>query len=332
MRAATHPMAWWGWAAGLAVASTRVADPQVLIAVAGAVMLVAVLHRRGTAPTRLLVGYVVLAAVVVVLRIAFHVVLGIKPPGPVLLDLPTVTLPEWAAGIALLGPVTVPGLVDAATGGLRLATLVLCFGAVNAVVDPRRALRCLPSSMHHLGTAVVIAVSVAPQLVTAAADVRRAQRLRGTRPGALRAGVTPVLADAVDRSLALASSMDARGYARTLPGRTDSRVAGLLLVALLGAAIGVYGLLGGTSPSAAVGALVLGGGSAVIAGRLAGRHVQRTRYRPDRWQAPETVTALAGVTGGLVAVALAPTGAGLGAAVLVALLASVPALTVMEEA
>lgn len=296
--ASLHPLAWWAWAMALAVAAARA--PGVGAATAVLLALVVVVTAcAGEAPTaRLFPGYLLLGAGIVAARLVFHVLVGIKPPGTVVLDLPVVHAPDWAVGVQLLGPVTTTGLATAAAAGLQLATLVICFGAASALADPRRALRSLPAAMHHLGTAVVIAVSVTPQLVTAAATVRRAQRLRGTPERgwrAVRSTALPVLTDALDRSIALAASMDTRGFARSGAGRRDRRTGPLLSVALVALALGAYGLLGG-GPGWR-GALLVGVGAAAGAAGavLAGRQVRHTRYRPDTWGAPELRTVVAGV-------------------------------------
>ncbi len=328
MHRSPHPLAWWAWAAALGVAATRLTDARTLVALLVAVVLV-VLARRDASPWgRSFRGYLVLGACIVVVRVLFHVIVGIKGAGPVLLDLPRVPLPDWAAGIQLLGPVTTSGLSIAATDGLRLGVLVVCVGAANALANPRRALRALPASLHHLGTAVVIAVSVTPQLVDAAAAVRRAQRLRGVAPRgarAVRAVVLPVLTDALDRSLALAASMDSRGYARTVSGRPSRWVGALLLVALVAATLGVYGLLGGSSAPLAAALLVVGTGAATAASLVAGRQVRRTRYRPDRWSPDDAALVASGVLG---ATALATGGTG-PLPFLGALVAALPALSAL---
>lgn len=315
MHRSPHPLAWWAWAVILAAATTRLTDARLLGLLLGVVVTV-VLLRRGDSPWgRSFDAYLVLGVCIVAVRVVFHVVVGIKTPGTVVLDLPRVALPQWAVGVQLLGPVTAEGLADAATQGLRLAVLVVCVGAANALANPRRALRALPASLHHMGTAVVIAVSVTPQLVHAAGTVRRAQRLRGAAPRglrAVRATLVPVLTDALDRSLALAASMDSRGYARTLPGRSDRRVSGLLLTALVAAALGVYGLLTGAPTARSL----VAGGAAVLAtvgaSVLAGRQVCRTQYRPDRWQAVDSVLVATGAGAAFAFAAAAQSGGGPG--------------------
>lgn len=321
-----HPLAWWAWALGLAVAATRTTSPLVMAVVLATVVLVVLACRDDTPWGRAFGGYLVLAAFVIAVRLAFHVVVGIKTPGLVLIDVPRVALPGWAAGVELFGPITLPGLVIALVGGLRLATLVVCAGAANTLASPRRALRSLPASLHQLGTAVVIAVSVAPQLVTSAAAVRRAHRLRGHDVRGVRrvlAAAVPVLSDALDRSLGLAASMDSRGYARTVRPGGDRRVGVLLAVALLAGALGAYGLLDATTPRwLGVPVLVVGAAAAAGGSMLAGRQVNRTRYRPDPWGARETAVA---ASGGLAAVALVAgvQGSGVDTGVLGACLAGV---------
>src|SRR5665648_853821 len=162
---ALHPLAWWAWALALAVAATRVSDVRVVALLLAAVVAVVILRRDESRWARSFPAYLVLGVCIVVVRIAFHVVVGIKSPGTVVLDLPRVRTPDWAVGIELFGPVTTTGLATAAAAGLRLAVLVVCFGLASALANPTRALRVLPTSLHHMGSAVVIAISVTPQLV-----------------------------------------------------------------------------------------------------------------------------------------------------------------------
>lgn len=293
-----HPLAWWAWAAGCAVAASRVGNPAVLVLLVLAVVLVALARRPAGPWHRALEAALVLGAVVVLVRTGFSVVLGLPDSSPVLITLPTIELPGWFTNIALLGNVHLAGLVQAVIAGFTLAVLIVIVGAVNAVASPRRALRCLPASLHHLGSAAVIAVSAAPQLLTAARRVRRAQRLRGQPPRGLRglaSTLIPVLAGALDQALDLAASMDSRGYARAQRGGSRL-VAAALVVALLAAAAGGYGLLASTGATALAVAL-LGAGLllAVGASVLAGRSVHRTRYRPEPWGWPETMITGCGV-------------------------------------
>ena len=97
----------------------------------------------------------------------------------VLFDLPHLPLPSWVSGVQLGGPVTLEGTMSALYDGLRLGCLLCCLGAANALANPKRALRALPGALYELGVAVVVSLSVAPQLVESVQRVRRARKLRG---------------------------------------------------------------------------------------------------------------------------------------------------------
>lgn len=309
VRGGVHPIAWWVWALGIAVATTR--SPGIVsttILIVSVVVVVAVCHLP-SAFSRAFPAYLTLAAGVVVVRVVFYVLVGIKSGTDVLLPLPGIPLPAWASGITLLGPVTASGLLSAVSAGLALAALLLCFGAAIALTNPQRTLRSLPASLHLLGTSAVIAMTVAPQLVESWQRVRRAQALRGrTLRGwrAVTATTLPVLQDALERSIGLAASMDSRGYARV--DRGSSRlVLGLMLGALLGATVGTYALLDGTAPGwLAIPMFVGGGAAALIGSMIASRRVVTTRYRPDSWRAAETIIAACGVAIAVIAVAIPP--------------------------
>lgn len=297
-----HPVAWWVWALGLAAAATRTTNPWLLLLIV-LVASVAVLARRTDAPWALSFRlYLLLGAVVVLVRVAFRILFGSGYGDVVLLDLPTVPLPDWTSGVTLLGPVALDSLLAGAYDGLRLATVIICVGAANSLADPRRLLASLPAALYEVGTAVVIAFSLFPQLAESVQRVRRARRLRGD-PGkgvrALRRIVVPVLEDALDRSVALAASMDARGYGRTgVQSRVARRVTGsCLLLGLTGLVVGAYAYLDATAPRVLAGPMLLLGAALAVAGFVgAGHGVVRTRYRSSRWAPADVLTALTGVT------------------------------------
>ncbi|UFU07709.1 energy-coupling factor transporter transmembrane component T [Ruania halotolerans] len=307
MNTITHPLAWWAWAAGAAVAIMRIGEPTVTMLLLLAVVLVALACRADTPWARAFPVALALGVVIVVLRVGFYVVVGLGDSSPVLWDLPEIPLPGWFTNLTLLGPVHADGLRQAATAGLTLATLVITFGAVNAVANPRLALRSLPASLHHLGAAAVIAVSVTPQLLSAIVRVRRAQRLRGAPARGLRAftaRLVPVLAGALDQALDLAASMDARGYARAHRGG-GTFVTVALVVALAAAVGGTYALLDVQAPRPlAVVLLAMGVVLAVAGSVAASRAVVRTRYRRQPWDGRAWLVSGAGLVAAVLAVAV----------------------------
>ena len=309
-----HPLAWWVWALGLAAAASRTTNPLILGLVVGVVCLVVVL-RRTDAPWALGFRlYLVLALVVVLVRLGFRVLFGsayAAPGAHVLVDLPQVPLPDWTTGLTLLGPVTAESLGAGFADGLRLATILVCVGAANTLANPRRLLAALPAALYEVGAAVVIALSLFPQLAESVDRVRRARRLRGDVGrgiGALRRIVVPVLEDALDRSLDLAAGMDARGYGRRGSASPAQRrlTATLLLTGLLGLCVGAYAVLDATAPRWLGGPLLLLAVVAAVGGvATAGARVERTRYRPDVWRLPESVVAAAGALACAVVVVVA---------------------------
>ena len=298
-RATLHPVAWWLWAAALAVAASRTTNPVLLALLAGVVAFV-VAARRSDAPwSRSLVVFFRLGLIVIALRVVLQVVFGNRLPGHVLFTLPEVPLPSWAAGVSIGGPVTAEALLQATVDGMRLAVILLCFGAANSLASPYRLLRCLPAVLYEAGVAVTVALTFAPELVTSIARTREARRLRG-RPVRGIAGLhglaVPVLESALDRSLQLAASMDARGYGRRAGSLTRRRQAtAATAVGLLAVVAGVFGVLdqsfakGVALPVLCIGAVLLGTGMA-----FGGARSVRTRYRPDRWGVRATVVTASG--------------------------------------
>jgi len=292
-RRGLHPAAWWLWATCMAVAAFRTTNPLLLVLIA-AVAAFVVSARRPTAPwSRSLGVFVRLGVIVIVVRVAVEIVFGDRLPGHVLFTLPHVPLPAWAAGVSVGGPVTVEEVLEAAVDGLRLAVVLVCFGAANSLASPYRLLRCLPTVLYEAGVAVTVALAFAPEVVMTIASVRDTRRLRG-RPtrgvAGLRGMAIPVLEGALERSVELASSMDARGYGRRVAvGRTTRRLGTLsTTLGLLLVVVGVYGALdAGSLPAGGIPFLVAGALALAAALAAGGRRTNRTRYRPDLWRARE---------------------------------------------
>ena len=325
-----HPGAWWLWAIGMATAASRTTNP-ILLGLIIAVLAFVVSARRGEAPWSTgYRAYIVAALVVIAIRVGLRVLLDGQYGETVLFRLPEVPLPEAAAGIRLGGPVALEGVLGAFYEGLRLATLLLCFGAANVLANAKRLLKSTPSALHEIGVAVTVALTIAPQLIESARRVHRARKLRSTHARGfhvIRQIVIPVMTDALDRSLALAAAMDARGFGRTrrLMTAARRRTSGLLVLGgLCGVCVGTYALLD-ASGSPVLGAPALAVGLArrgdrdgrgretrphhavparslevarMVGGRVGdpgrGRDV---RHRPGRSRRPQPVAATAALAG-----------------------------------
>lgn len=303
-----HPVAWWLWAIGLAAYAAQARNPWILLLLVG-VAAVVVTARRSDQPWAAVWRlYLLMAALIVVTRLLFRILFGggfAVPSDTVLVDLPQIPLPEWVLGIRLLGPVTRETVLAGLYDGLQLGAIVVCVGAANALANPKRLLRSLPPALYEIGTALVVAVTVVPQMADSVRRVRAAQRLRAgddRRVGRLRRFMVPVLEDALERSLALAAGMDARGYGRTgsATAAERRRTGALLLAGLVGVCVGVYAVLDATAPRMlAAPMLVLGVGLAAVGLVAAGRRVARTVYRPDPWRWEETAVAASGLAAGV---------------------------------
>ncbi|MDZ5622946.1 energy-coupling factor transporter transmembrane component T [Nocardioides bizhenqiangii] len=298
-----HPVAWWCWAVGLAVGASCTTNP-FLLCLLLAVTTITVFTCRGDQPwARSFRLYLWLGLVVLVVRVLFRVLVGGNDAGHVLLSLPEIPLPDWAAGINLLGPFSREELLAAVYEGLRLATLLIAVGAGNALANPKRLMKSLPPALYEIGTAMVVAISVIPQLADSARRVRAAQQLRGGEPGrgrrmrSVRRLLVPILEDAFERSLSLAAGMDARGYGRSGTATAGQRrgTGAVMILGLIGICVGVYAFLDSTAPRVLAWPMLALGTAAAFAGFvLAGRRVQRSRYRPQRWRSAEVLVALSG--------------------------------------
>jgi len=178
--------------------------------------------------------------------------------------------------------------------------LIIAIGAANALANPKRLLRSLPRALHELGTAVVVSVSVAPQLAESVQRVMRARHLRGEAGRGLRTVprvALPVLQDTLDRSLLLASAMEARGYGSHTDRARAAWLPAVTLGGLVAVSLGMYGVLDPTRSPLWMGVPVLSLGVAMCAAGiwLSGRAVLVTTYRPDPWLLAETLTVLCGI-------------------------------------
>ena len=320
-----HPGAWWTWAIGLAATASRTGNVLILGLVVAVVSIVVWACRTPSPLSHAYGLFIRLALVVILIRMVLQIVFSPRLPGHVLFTLPAASLPEWAAGISLGGPVTVESLVAGFVSAARLAVVLICIGAVNTLTSPGRLLRSLPAVLYEAGVAVTVALSATPQAILSVERLREARLLRGrpTRgPAGLRGTAVPVLEGALARSLTLAASMDARGYGRRAARGPRQRVAAAALVAgLIALCVGAYGLLA-PGPGRSLGLPALGVGAAVCGlSLMAGSSGDvRTRYRPIRWDSRATVVAAGGlapflttfVVGSIDPVALEPPASPLG--------------------
>lgn len=294
-----HPVAGWCWAAGVALAASRTANPLLhgLILVALAVTVAVARRYAGvSAAGRTLFGtFLRIGLVTVAIRLGFGLVFGSgTSAGRVVFTVPTVALPAWTAGVSIGGPVTTGGLLAAVAAGLWLTTLLAAVAAANVLADPRELLRSVPGALYEVGVSIVVAMTFAPQLVADARRIRAARRLRGQPGRGIRSfarTAVPVLEGGLEQAMLLAASMDSRGYGRR-GNRSAARrmvVAVSMLAALLLLAFGLLALLGLGSDAVGLICVLAGAGFAVGGLAAGGGQHTRTRYRVIAWSVGEIV-------------------------------------------
>ena len=156
-----------------------------------------------------------LAILALVIRMFFALLIGVPMPGQVLFQIPQIELPEFLVGIRLGGDVTTSRLASAFGEATLFAALIALFGAANALTTPSKILKVIPRRLYGVGVATALAATLTPQLATSVRRVKQAQFLRGQERSGFRSWRrigTPVLEDAMAKSLDLAASLEARGY------------------------------------------------------------------------------------------------------------------------
>lgn len=313
-----HPWSWWLWAAGIAVGIFQTLNLGQLLVIDLAMVFVVVSRRTTSAWARALKLYLTMGAIVIVVRLFFAVFFSARPSGTPVFRLPEITLPDWLAGIRIGGIVTQETLIWALCDAVRLASLIICFGAAVSLANPRRALKTMPAALNQLTVVVIVGLTVAPQLIESVRRIRRAQRLRGDREPGLKGFVQiviPVLEDAVSHSLSLAAAMESRGFGRRDPRRVSRLAPFTIAVTILALPLGVFLFLSqpvvAHQTEVSVVCIVIGVAAGVFGVMLSGRAVNVSRYRPDPWRWPEWAAVASGLLAGACVVWLAQRDPGL---------------------
>ena len=139
------------------------------------------------------------------------------------------------------GPGTAEAAVYGLTNGLMLLTLLIIFITFNRIITASDLVQLTPRAFHNLGLVLLIALTYVPETRRHWDKIRAAQAIRGqTLQGwrDWRAVLLPLLVGGMERALALAEAMVARGYGATAPTAQPALVQGLLLLGLGGAFAG----------------------------------------------------------------------------------------------
>ena len=246
-----HPVTWWQVALVLVVSASASTSPWFVgLVTFGSIVVIAILS-IGRGELRALWLYSLLAVFAIAVRTVFGAIFGGSLEFSILL-------------------------------GLRIAAIIAAVGMANLAANPRALLKSAPAALYEVSLAFAMAINFGPQITASAERIRRARALRG---GAKRRMTLPtmliaVLQDSLEKSVALATSMEARGFgagaAHTPRAKLVIRGCLLSSAILVGAAAGLM-LAAQTvwAFSAFFAAIAL----AYVAIRKAGAGSRRTTYR-----------------------------------------------------
>ena len=257
-----NPASWWIASAILVLTATASQSPLGFLAVAvacEATVLVLQSNQRFSWKTK---SYYWFALAVLAARVGLRILFG-----------------EW--------PISAEHVWAALGEGMRLVAILFAVAMANQLANPKRLIRLMPESLYELGTSVVLALNLAPQLGPSLARVQRAARLRGRSKGlgAFASITTPVLEDTFEQSIKLAESMEVRGF-----GGANERIARrrvfrfiLLLGSLLALISGTFFLVAFGLTVAAVPLVSVGCTGLVVQILLARGKARRTSYLTLSW-------------------------------------------------
>lgn len=195
--------------------------------------------------------YLVLGLTIAFNRLLFAIVFNYQPSSKSLIfALPRLQLDLGALGhLQMLGDFSVEAFNSAAIQALRLMAIVMSIGFSAAMANPRKLLKYTPAAFYEFAASISVAINLVPQLTSSIKRIKQARLIKHQDRQRFLSIVIPVLEDAIDSSLALAASMDSRGFGRNsklLPQQLRN-LRSLLLIALLALFAAVFSLLGETS-------------------------------------------------------------------------------------
>jgi energy-coupling factor transport system permease protein len=285
-----HAVTWLVWAVA-AAACVQIAPNPLYVAVVLAIsFLVVSAHRLDTTLARafpILVGLGVVFALlrVVLTALTTHSPAIDGPPEYLWFTLPQATLPRILGGFTVGGTIEGDIVLYAAAQAFAVVGILGAFGVFNAVASHHELVQAAPRAFHEPGLILTVALAFVPSTMAAVTDVREADRARTggrvVRRGRLVRLTVPILESGLERAVALAESMDARGFARQPRGRGDRASAWLGLVAMLALGGSFIALIGRAS-KAAMASGTVGVVALLVAMVLASRSSGTSRYRPRR--------------------------------------------------
>ena len=274
--------AWLVWAVAAMLPALIGRNPILLAELLGIVVVVhTVCSSAGSFPG--IQWFVRIAAVFTLIGVIFNV-LTVHAGTSVFASLPE----RWPV---IGGDLTLNALAYGVTSGIALFTLVLIGTTVGSLVNWMDLFHALPSRLAPLAVAGSVAWAILPQTTVAFRQIRESQEMRGHHARGMRGLlplIVPLLAGSLERALATAEALEARGFGASYgPGgrRRGSRifVPSLMICAM---ALLISGAFGALTGYARAGALTIAAGIVLFGLTLRipdGSQIRRTRYRQPVW-------------------------------------------------
>jgi energy-coupling factor transport system permease protein len=277
-----HALCWLVWALSAAVCVLMARSAVYVVIVVLVAALCVELHGLRNAISRAFPVFLALAVVFAVARVVLDALTGHVDGNHTWFTTPSAHLPDIFGGLQIGGAVQREVVLASCADAIVVIAIIAIFGAWNAVVSHHELLQLIPRAFRDLGLVIAIALSFVPSTVDAVRSAREADRARAgrVRRGRVARTFVAVLHTGLDRAIALAESLDSRGFGHRAATDAAERIA----VALLAVALLALGATGAALVSRAdVAATVsLAVAAAAIAGAVAAgsRAALRTRYRP----------------------------------------------------
>jgi energy-coupling factor transport system permease protein len=291
-----HALTWLLWAIAAATAVQLAPSPVYVALVVVVALLVVEAHRLDTTLAKafpVLVGLGVVFALLRVLLTTLTTHGG--PASDVWFTLPAGQLPRVLGGFTVGGTIEGQVVLQSAGQAFAVVGIMAAFGAFNAVAAHHELLQSAPRAFHEPGLIVTVSLAFIPSVMRAVADAREADRARTggrvVRRGRLVRLTVPIVESGLERALALAESMDSRGFARNAPGRGEQAAGWLGLASMLalgGAFIALVGRASGWALAAGLAGLV----GLAVAVLVSSRAAAPSRYRPRRAGRADVIVAV----------------------------------------
>ena len=193
------------------------------------------------------------------------------------------------------GAVTLEAFAYGAINGLVLSGLLTTFSVLNLALPIRSLVHLIPRAFYPVAIITSIAVTFVPQTRHQLKQVREAQAVRGLKARGLRDWLPlmmPLLVGGLERSMQLAETMTARGFASAGAVRNANAYR---LAVLMGLLLVLGGWVASLTPGEqGVGSVLLLAGFATVLAALwlIGRQTPRTSYKKETWHGRDLVLVL----------------------------------------